>query len=119
MDETILDEAFDVDAFDSDLEDTTVGDIYESIETNLWLSDGYFAEGASGLAMECLRSAWSEYVRFRDILRVYEACESGAANSLGERLVRALTARAGDSAADLALGDTPDGRPVWESLAAA
>lgn len=99
-----------------ELEETTVGSVYESIETNLWQADGYFAQGASGLAIECLRSAWSEYVRFRDIIYVYD---SAAGGGLGDRLVRALVGRAGASSAALALGDVPESRPVWESLIAA
>jgi hypothetical protein len=101
---------------EEDIEETTVGSVYESIETNLWLADSYFSRGAAGLAIECLRSAWCEYVRFRDILRVYD---SSSVDQLGERLVRTLVDRAGDSAASLALGATPESRPLWESLAAA
>ena len=98
------------------IEDTTVGAVYESIETNLWQADGYFTQGATGLAIECLRSAWSEYVRFCDILRVYGG--SGT-EQLGSRLVRVLVERVGDSAAEIALGADPNGRPVWEALMAA
>ena len=105
MEQFILDEA---------AEETTVGDVYESIETNIWQAEGYFMQGANGLAIECLRSAWSEYIRFRDILAVYD---SGP--TLGERLIQALVARAGDSAAALALCPSPESRPAWESLQAA
>jgi hypothetical protein len=79
-------------------EDMTVGILYDSIETNLWLADAYFLRGAKGLAIECLRSAWLEYVRFRDVLRVY------AGDDLGDRLLRTLVSKAGDEAAALALG---------------
>lgn len=81
--------------------ETTVGAVCESIETRMWLADAYFLRGAEGLAVECLREAWLEYVRFRDILNVYTQGEA-----LGSRLVRALS-RAGDSLASLALGAAP------------
>jgi hypothetical protein len=113
METMIWDEAAEL---DDELEETTVGSVYESIETNLWLAEGYFARGASGLAIECLRSAWCEYVRFRDILLVYD---SSSVDHLGERLVRALVNRAGDSAASLALGTAPESRPLWDALVAA
>ncbi|MCC6728552.1 MAG: hypothetical protein IT208_04360 [Chthonomonadales bacterium] len=78
--------------------DMTIGMLHESIETNLWLADAYFLRGAAGLAVECLRDAWLEYVRFREVLRVYEGSDA-----LGERLRVALVSRAGDAAAELAL----------------
>ncbi len=105
----------DADAAD-ELEDSTVGSVYESIETNLWQADGYLAQGATGLATECLRAAWLEYVRFRDILVVYGGIYG---EDLGGKLVRALVERAGDSAASLALGTEPKGRLVWDALIAA
>lgn len=83
-----------------DFEDVTVGSVYESIETNLWLAEAYFRNGHEGLAIECLREAWMEYVRFRDVLMAY----SGS-GELGERLVRSLVEKAGDAAATLALGE--------------
>jgi hypothetical protein len=113
MEQITWDEAVETEEY---LEDTTVGSIYESIETNLWQADGYFAQGASGLAVECLRSAWSEYVRFRDILAVYD---STVVADLGQRLIRALIDRAGDSAAALALGDMTETQSAWKSLLAA
>jgi hypothetical protein len=116
MDKTICDEALEL---DEELEETTVGSVYESIETNLWLAEGYFSRGASGLAIECLRSAWCEYVRFRDVLCVYECSDSASVDQLGERLVRTLVNRAGDSAASLALGTAPESRPLWDALVAA
>lgn len=80
-------------------EDMTVGAVCESIETNLWLADAYFLRGAEGLAVECLRTAWLEYVRFHEILNVYAGREA-----LGERLVQALVTKAGGAVASLALG---------------
>src|SRR5690348_9086447 len=56
-----------------DVEDVTVGSVYESIETNLWLAEAYFRNGHEGLAIECLREAWMEYVRFRDVLMAYSS----------------------------------------------
>jgi hypothetical protein len=94
-------------------DDTTVGSVYESIETNLWLAEAYFARGSEGIGVECLRGAWMEYVRFRDILWVYSGEE------LGERLVRALVTRAGDAAAALALGSDPGADRLRTALAAA
>ena len=116
MNAMTLHEAREMEFDAEDIEDTTVGSVCESIETNLGLAEGYFAQDAAGLATECLRSAWLEYVRFRDILHVYDS--SGVA-ALGERLVRSLVERAGDSAAALALGADPESRPVWDSLRAA
>ncbi len=66
-------------------EDCTLGAVYESIETNLWLAEAYGQRGAEGLAVECLRAAWMEYLRFRDILFVYDGSES-----LGQRVMDAL-----------------------------
>jgi hypothetical protein len=94
-------------------EDTTVGSVYESIETNLWMAEAYFRRGSRGLGVECLRGAWMEYVRFRDILRVY------AGDELGERLVKALVNRAGDAAAALALGNQPEADRLRRALSAA
>lgn len=119
METMTWDEALELDEETEETEETTVGSVYESIETNLWQAEGYFSRGAAGLAIECLRSAWCEYVRFRDILCVYECNDSASVDLLGERLVRALVNRAGDSAASLALGTAPESRPLWESLIAA
>jgi hypothetical protein len=99
-----------------EVEDTTVSAVYDSIETNLWQAEGYFAKGAASVAMECLRSAWQEYLRFRDVLVVYGGTE---AEELGTKLVRTLVARAGDSAETLALGSNPGATHVWQELAAA
>lgn len=95
----------------NELEDSTVGDLQESIETNLWLAEGYFLQGASGLGVECLRSAWLEYVRFRDVLGVYGGTD------LGKRLVEALVFRAGDDAAALAFGG--EAASTWRETVAA
>jgi hypothetical protein len=75
-------------------EDCTLGAVYESIETNLWLADAYFQRGAEGLAVECLRAAWMEYLRFRDILCVYDGSES-----LGQRVMTALMNQSKESGA--------------------
>lgn len=71
-------------------EDTTVGDVHESIETNIWLAQAYFSQQADGLARECLRAAWYEYVRFNEILGVY----AGAA--LGDRLRKLMVDKCDD-----------------------
>ncbi len=65
-----------------DMAETTVGAVCESIETNLWLARGYERRGLAGLAADCLRSAWHEYVRFSDVLRVYTGSDA-----LRDRLV--------------------------------
>jgi hypothetical protein len=80
---------YDQDAFD-EYEDTTVADIHESIETNMWLAEAYFAKGADGLAREGLRAAWNEHIRFREILAVY----SGLA--LGDKLREMMVFRCVD-----------------------
>jgi hypothetical protein len=71
-------------------EDTTVGDIRESIETNMWLAEAYFARGAEGLARECLRAAWMEHVRFSEIIKVY------AGSGLGDKLRSLMVERCDD-----------------------
>jgi hypothetical protein len=73
-----------------DYEDTTVADVHESIETNMWLAEAYFAQGAEGLGRECLRAAWNEHVRFSEIIHVY----SGAA--LGDKLREMMVAKCVD-----------------------
>ena len=73
-----------------DYEDTTVGDVHESIETNMWLADAYFAQGAEGLARECLRAAWLEYLRFNEILAAYTCSQ------LGTRLRKLMVERCDD-----------------------
>jgi hypothetical protein len=78
-----------------DYEDTTVGDVHESIETNMWLAEAYFVQGAEGLARECLRAAWHEYLRFNDILAVYNRSE------LGEKLRRLMLERCDDMLIEL------------------
>jgi hypothetical protein len=75
-------------------EDCTLGAVYESIETNLWLAEAYSQRGAEGLAVECLRAAWMEYLRFRDILCVYDRSES-----LGRSVMDALMKLSGVSGA--------------------
>jgi len=75
-------------------QEETVGTLCDSIETSLWMAAAYRRQGARGLAAECLRSAWSEYLRFSDVLSVYAGAE------LGTRLVRAL-GEAGNPLADL------------------
>ncbi len=92
-------------------EDDCVSTLHDSIETNLWLAEGYAWKGDHDLACECLRSAWHEYVRFGEILRAYTG-----GDSLRDRLVAALV-RSGDEAlAGLALN--PDGQPpIWAAAA--
>lgn len=68
-----------------EMEECTLGAVYESIETNLWLAEAYCQRDAEGLAVECLRAAWMEFLRFRDILCVYDGSES-----LGQRVMEAL-----------------------------
>jgi hypothetical protein len=95
------------------LEDTTVGCVCESIETNLWQAEAYFSRGERGIAVECLREAWMEYVRFSEILKVYDG------EALGRQLVQALVERAGDAAEQLALGPEPEAESLRMALAAA
>jgi len=94
--------------------ETTVSAVCESIETRLWLADAYFLRGAEGLAIECLREAWLEYVRFRDVLNVY-----AGSDDLGGRLVRALVSRAGESVGSLALGAEVEAETLHQALASA
>ena len=94
-------------------EEGTVGVVCESIETNLWLAEGYFHRGMEGLAIECLRSAWMEYVRFSEVLRVYSG------DDLGRRLIRALVDRAGDAALGMAIGPEPEADHLRRALLAA
>ncbi len=68
-----------------DMAETTVGVVCESVETNLWLARGYERRGLVGLAADCLRSAWHEYVRFGDVLRVYTGSDA-----LRDRLIAEL-----------------------------
>jgi hypothetical protein len=96
-----------------EIEDKTVGSVYESIETNMWLADAYFRKGSEGLGIECLRAAWWEYVRFRDILHVYSGDE------LGRRLVNALVGRAGDAALMMAFGEGQESATLRKALASA
>jgi hypothetical protein len=79
-------------------EDCTLGAVYESIETNLWLAEAYLQRGAEGLSAECLRAAWMEYLRFRDILCVYDGSES-----LGRRVIAALMRQSQKSGALIGL----------------
>lgn len=68
----------------ADYDDTTVGDLRESIETNLWLAAAYAAQGAAGLCRECLTAALKEYRRFEDIIVLY------VGKSLGEKVMAAV-----------------------------
>lgn len=101
---------------DEEYEDTTVSAVIDSIETNLWQAEGYFRSGSEGVGVECLRAAWLEYVRFRDVLKVYLGAE---ADSLGDRLVSALVSKAGDAAATLALGADTESERIRRALLAA
>jgi hypothetical protein len=96
-----------------DIEDMTVGSVYESIETNMWLAEAYFKKGSEGLGIECLRAAWWEYVRFRDVLHVYSGDE------LGKRLVETLVDRAGDAALMMAFGEGKESASLRQALASA
>lgn len=96
-----------------DYEDTTVGNVHESIETNMWLADAYFLRGAEGLGRECLRAAWQEYVRFNDILGVY------AGSDLGQKLRAMMVERCDDLLRDLSpYSDRPATRLGGCNLAA-
>lgn len=65
--------AFELDGYTEpiDYEDTTIVDIHQTIETNLWLGDAYTAQGAPGLAAECYRAAQAEWTRFEPLLLIY------------------------------------------------
>ena len=65
--------------------ESTVGAVCESIETNLWLAQGYARRDLAGLASDCLRSAWHEYIRFGDVLTAYTGSQT-----LRDRLVAAM-----------------------------
>jgi hypothetical protein len=93
-------------------DDTTVGSVYESIETNLWLAEAYFARKSDAIGVECLKGAWQEYVRFRDLLGEYSGEE------LETRLIQSLVKRAGPMAAELALGTDPASENLRKALAA-
>ena len=96
-----------------DYEDTTVGDIRESIETNMWLAEAYFARGAEGLARECLRAAWAEHVRFSRFVEVY------AGAGLGDKLRSMMVEKCDDLLLELEPQESPfqAGR-VYDRLAA-
>jgi hypothetical protein len=53
----------------TELDDSTIGEVCESIETSLWLAESYEKQGATGLARACVESAYSEFLRFDDKLR--------------------------------------------------
>jgi|SRR5689334_7348528 hypothetical protein len=108
-------DSFDIDEM-GDYEDTTVGDVRESIETNMWLAEAYFAQGADGLARECLRAAWLEHLRFHEILSVY------AGPSLGDKLRNLMVERCDDLLRELdpVKDRLPPGKASWAfSVAAA
>lgn len=72
--------AWEMDAYDlkpADFEYTTVQDVYEAVETNLWLADAYRKQRAYGLARECARAACREYRRFAEILAIYAGADFG------------------------------------------
>ncbi len=83
-------------------EETSVGSILDSIETNLWLSEAYFLRGAEALAVECLRSGWEEYLRFAEVLRVY----SGG-DSLRDTLLQRLAAMPGAESLSTEVPEAP------------
>lgn len=64
----------------ADYEDTTPGDVRESIETNMWLAESFFAQGAEHLARECATASWKEYSRWEQMIDCY------AGRNLGDRL---------------------------------
>src|SRR5690349_7884273 len=105
---------FDIDQI-GDYEDTTVGDVRESIETNMWLAEAYFAQGADGLARECLRAAWFEHLRFREVISVY------CGNSLGDKLRNMMVERCDDLLRELepVHDRLPPGTAAWAHIAAA
>jgi hypothetical protein len=59
-----------IDEMRDDYDDITIGDVRESIETNLWLGEAYHAHGAQSLAVECWRAANAEWTRFEPLLIV-------------------------------------------------
>jgi hypothetical protein len=65
-------EAFELDGGLPEPIATTIGDVVESIETNLWLSEAYIAREAHGLADECLRAAFAEYWRFSAWVDIFQ-----------------------------------------------
>src|SRR2546421_11943846 len=91
-------------------EDDCVAALHDSIETNIWQAEAYARHGEPGIARECLRSAWNEFMRFADVLRAYES-----SNHLRDRLMDALV-RSGDaSLAGIALCG---GVEIWDMAAA-
>jgi hypothetical protein len=101
-----MNEVLEYDAFDSEC----VSALHDSIETNLWQAEAYARHGEHGVARECLRTAWNEYMRFADVLQAYTG-----GKSLRDRLVEALV-RSGDaSLAGMALCDQT---ALWELAAA-
>lgn len=89
---------------DSDDTTDTVGNLYESIETLMWLAEAYLAQGNRALGVECLRSAWLEYTRFQDVLDVY------VGHVLGRRLVEAMAHAAVDEPPAIAASHRPAGK---------
>ncbi len=74
---------FEMDAYSdtgTDYDDTSVSDLVESINTNLYLAEAYRAQFAHGLAAECLRAALAEWTRYAPLVTIY------AGPALGTRL---------------------------------
>lgn len=81
---------YEMDAYDlaqpAEYVDTTVPDLRETIETNMWLAEAYDRNGSAELRDECLRAAWKEYTRFQGIIEVYAGADLG--NRLREMMVK-------------------------------
>ncbi len=96
-----------LDEADRSAESVLIDVLSDSIAARLRLSDGYARDGQEGLALECLRSAWSQYVRFADAFR-----GSQAALPLANRLIEALVLSGDESLAGLAVQALAPLRPA-------
>lgn len=72
-----------------EIEDLTLGAIWESIETHLWLAEAYHLRGADSLARAEVSEAWQEYTRFEPHLREFDA------GTLADRVIKAIVESAG------------------------
>ncbi len=76
----------DLDRYEEYAEDS-VGAIYDTVEMGIWQAERLARRGFRSLAAECLRTAWHQYLRFVDVLKVY-----AGGPALHDRLLAALLA---------------------------
>lgn len=76
----------------SPYDDLTISTVTESIETNLLMAEQYHASMSPGVAAECTRAAWQEYIRYRDVLLTYIG--AGECESLCCKIVQVLVREA-------------------------